>query len=406
MGEAKIPLFTFVDESGNTGHNLFDEAQPDFFTAALITPGDFDITFDARVRALANKMGCEALHGKELGLARLESIADALLDLVKAAKAGFFVSRVEKKYLLATKVFDSLFDSGENAAVAWHHYNLRPLRLLLAFKAAALIDMDTAKLFWRCLLEPNEEEAYKMLPSVCERLLQNLNRIPDARSRQILGEALNWARVHPESIQIHTDKKLSRHGHFPNLVAFANLMDGMDKYAKERRKTIARVTHDQQSEFEKTLNAWHEMFATASPEEIRWAGETYSLQKLPDSYFEVREDSLSVGIQVADIVLWLYSQFRKGRELPSNCTALLNYVFLNGWESDFSFSGIERSYLEKFGPVLSAPLTNEQKQAAERILNEAENARRESMAQYELDGLAPFLRATSGLTRHDPVSDE
>ncbi len=28
-------LYAFVDETGNTGHNLFDKAQPDFFTAAL-----------------------------------------------------------------------------------------------------------------------------------------------------------------------------------------------------------------------------------------------------------------------------------------------------------------------------------------------------------------------------------
>ena len=33
-----------------------------------------------------------------------------------------------KRYLLAVKMFDVLFDSGENAAVAWHNYNLRPLK--------------------------------------------------------------------------------------------------------------------------------------------------------------------------------------------------------------------------------------------------------------------------------------
>jgi hypothetical protein len=42
MGQAKIPLYAYIDETGNTGHNLFDEAQPDFFTAALITKGNFD----------------------------------------------------------------------------------------------------------------------------------------------------------------------------------------------------------------------------------------------------------------------------------------------------------------------------------------------------------------------------
>ena len=30
MGESKLPLYAFVDESGNTGHNLFDVNQPDF----------------------------------------------------------------------------------------------------------------------------------------------------------------------------------------------------------------------------------------------------------------------------------------------------------------------------------------------------------------------------------------
>jgi hypothetical protein len=36
-------MFAFVDETGNTGENLFDEKQPLFITAALITKSDFDI---------------------------------------------------------------------------------------------------------------------------------------------------------------------------------------------------------------------------------------------------------------------------------------------------------------------------------------------------------------------------
>lgn len=35
MGEARTPLFAYVDESGNTGRNIFDTAQPDYYTAAL-----------------------------------------------------------------------------------------------------------------------------------------------------------------------------------------------------------------------------------------------------------------------------------------------------------------------------------------------------------------------------------
>jgi|SRR5215471_3086298 len=129
MGESKLPLYAYVDETGNTGHNLFDEAQPDFFTAALITKGDFDLTFGQRTRAIAQGLGTQELHGKELGTKQLEAAAPDIIKLLRSAKAHFFVSRVEKRYLLATKLFDSLFDSGENAAVAWHNYNLRPLKL-------------------------------------------------------------------------------------------------------------------------------------------------------------------------------------------------------------------------------------------------------------------------------------
>ncbi|MEZ5901365.1 MAG: hypothetical protein R3D51_17945 [Hyphomicrobiaceae bacterium] len=117
---------------------MFDQAQPDFFTAALITKGDFDAVYASRTRALASSFGATSLHGKDLGIGRLESIAPEFLSLIRSAEAAFYVSRVEKRYLLACKMFDSLFDSGENAAVGWHHYNIRQLRLMLTFKFSTM----------------------------------------------------------------------------------------------------------------------------------------------------------------------------------------------------------------------------------------------------------------------------
>ena len=195
MGESKLPLYAFVDESGNTGHNLFDVNQPDFFTTAMVTKGDFDCRFGSSVQALAQGLGVSSLHASELGVGRLEAVADGLLALLRTSKASFFVSRVEKRYLLATKFFDTLCDSGENAAISWHHYNIRPLRLMLTFKLASTVDRETAKLFWECILEPNESKLYATLPAVCKGLQRNLEQIPDERSRQILGEALEWARI-------------------------------------------------------------------------------------------------------------------------------------------------------------------------------------------------------------------
>jgi hypothetical protein len=392
MGELKTPLYAFVDETGNTGHNLFDEAQPDFFTAALITKGDFDNNYREQAFALTSKLDVEALHGKELGLGRIEAIGDDFLSLLERAKANFFISRVEKRYLLATKVFDTLFDSGENAAVAWHHYNLRAFRIMLAFKLAMIIDLETAKLFWECILEPNEEKAYELLPKVCARLHGNLLDIPDERSREILKEGLEWALQHPQSIQIHTDRKLSRQGHFPNLVAFTNLLEGLEHFWRERKKRVARITHDQQNEFAKSLAMYHELFSNAAPDQIRWGGETYTLQRVVGSEFEVKEDSLSQGIQVTDVVLWLYSQLHKEKSLPRKCSAIMEYVFAHGWENDFSFKGVERMFVEKFGPILSKPISIEQEKSAREWMAKAEAARQASITQYKQDGLPPFMR--------------
>lgn len=394
MGDSKRPLYAFVDETGNTGHNLFDESQPDFFTAALVTKGNFDVSFGGQVKALAESLGVISLHGNVLGAGRLEDLAIGLLSILRRANAAFFVSRVEKRYLLATKVFDSIFDSGENAAVAWHHYNVRPLRLVLTFKLAAAIEVETAKQFWQCILEQNEKKCLSLLSTVCDALLRNLDRIPDQKSRQVLGEGLEWARDHPESIQIHTDKKLARQGHFPNMVAFANLLDGLEHFSRERKSRVARITHDRQSEFEQTLKMWHGMFSNAPEGPGRWAGETYSFQKVVGSEFEVREDSDSAGIQVVDVVLWLYAQFRKGKPLPPGCARVLDYALSNGWENDFSFNGVSRLASQRFGEVLSKPLDADQETAARALIDKAEAMRKASMAQYEQDGLPPFMRSS------------
>ena len=106
MGQSKIPLYAYVDETGNTGNNVFDEVQPDFVTAALITRGDFDESYTAATREIAKKIDVESLHGGEHGVGKLVLVADDLLSLLQRSKADFFFSRVEKRYLLATKVFE------------------------------------------------------------------------------------------------------------------------------------------------------------------------------------------------------------------------------------------------------------------------------------------------------------
>ena len=297
-------------------------------------------------------------------------------------------------------MFDVLFDSGENAAVAWHNYNFRPLKIILAFKLAAIVNDEIAREFWRSLLLPNEEDARKMLPTLCEGLKARLHILPDEKSREVLGGGLDWIIKHPESIQFVTEQKIAKQGHFPNLVAFANLLQGLQDFSQRWKKKIARITHDEQSEFGNMLQSWHALFANAAPDIIEWAGESYSLQMAPGSQFLIKPDEQSVGIQMADVALWLYGQALKGKDIPPGCASILNLVLERGWHNDFSFAGVENNLLEKWGDVLFGPMESEKLEAGRKMVEQAEKQRLTSMAQYEADGLPPFMRNKPTLTKN------
>lgn len=393
MGESRTPLFAYVDESGNTGKNIFDTAQPDYYTAALVSRGDFDQNYGDRVRAIAAKVDATAIHANELGLGRLELIAGDLLQLLAKANATFFVSRVEKKYLLATKMFDTLFDSGENAAVPWHAYNLRPLKIIGAFKLAGILTEDIARDFWKCLLMAREADARAALPPICEELKDRLHILPDARSRELLGQGLDWIIAHPDCVQFATEQKIAKQGHFPNLVAFSNLLQGLQSMSQRLNKKIASIIHDEQNEFGRTLGSWHGLFSNASADVIEWAGERYSLQWAPGSRFLMKPDHESPGIQMADVALWLYGQWLKGKDLPENCERLLIFILANGWHNDFSFKGVEASLLDQFGEVLFGDMAEEKLEAGRALVKMSEERRLASMEQYEADGLPPFMRS-------------
>jgi hypothetical protein len=194
-------MYAYVDETGNTGNRIFDRNQPLFITAAMMTRGNFDLLRNTSVAAIAKKAGVQALHAKELGIGKVEDIAPDLLKLVKAAGARFFLSRLEKRYLAATKVMDTYFDCGENLAVPWQMYSLRPLRLLLTFKLARyVLTEDVAQTVWECLTAKKEGTSITLFVEAAKAMLGNAHYLPDAQSRQVVTEAMQWAIDNPENL--------------------------------------------------------------------------------------------------------------------------------------------------------------------------------------------------------------
>lgn len=396
-------MFAFVDETGNTGSNIFDAAQPDFFTGALVTKSNFDMVHARTLQKICQRHGIEALHASVLGFGPIESAASDILSLLKKADARFFVSRVEKRYLVATKVFDIFFDSGENPAVPWSTYNIRPLRLLLAFKVAALLTEEIAREFWAMLMARNEKQARDKIPGICRAILECVSLLPDQRSRTVVTDALTWAHDHPEALDIFISGRQAKNGHMPNMVAFTNLLDGLESFSKRWNRPLRKIVHDRQSQFEPTLAEYHQMVSNASDEPIRRPGETIVFQKVAGSTFEISASDDSAGIQVADLALWLFRQTFAGKSIPEGSARILNYVFKKGYQHDFSFDGVGAQVERVLSNIMMKDIPSDALERGRQIIDEEEERRLELIALYEEDGLMPYERQPMKLV---PPADE
>ncbi|RBP18207.1 hypothetical protein DFR50_101151 [Roseiarcus fermentans] len=331
--------------------------------------------------------GVAALHANELGVGRVEPIARDLRRILRAAGAKFAFSRIEKKYLAATKVFDTYFDQGENLAVPWNVYWLKPMKLVMTFKLASfVITEEIAKTVWECLTAKSEFTSKKKFVEAASAMLERVHLLPDARSRVIVSGALQWAIENPENFTTHMKGKTHRQGHSPNFVAFNHIMDGLERFSKSWNRPIREIIHDEQEEFQRTLQEWHAIWSKPELKGVQpiiYPGdEPFSVSRGPGSVFRMSTENGSAGLQVIDVVLWLFRRALDGKEIGSDCAALLQFAFKRGLQNDFSFEGVGAFMDEKFGPVFSTPLTAEQQAKAEEKTAEFETHRQKQMQEY------------------------
>jgi hypothetical protein len=148
-------MFFFVDESGHTGTNLFDEYQPLLYYGVLSAKTNLDLLVAPYVKAARKKVGhVERLHAAELGLSGLVAIADDLVKIQRKYQPRFDIYRVAKPDHALSCFFDQVFDQGMNPAVTWTGY-WTPMRYVLLLKIAYLFDEETLKLAWAARIETN-----------------------------------------------------------------------------------------------------------------------------------------------------------------------------------------------------------------------------------------------------------
>lgn len=336
----EIRVRAFTDETGNTGNNLFDYAQPYFWTGTLVCEADIEKEGASVHAHCLNIVGHTELHGNALGLGGIEKIAPALRDLFLKYNCRFLFTRLEKAHLAATKLFDVLMDSGINKAVANAHYSTRGLRLPLAVQLIQILDDDDRREFWEVYRTGDATGFRAILTRLRDRLLLfHEEGIYHDRTVQLLRDGLEWGIAYPEPLIRERQAELDS----PNIVAFSLLMSMFHLLHKRTGAKVESFIHDEQNQFGKFLRDSYQIFKRLNFERTITAT-LLDITELPtfDCEFVMRESKNSIGLQFTDMVLWLIKRFHESPgQIHGNCRDLAEVIVDTGLISGFTFRDMQ-----------------------------------------------------------------
>lgn len=377
-------MFAYIDEAGHTGSNLFDSVQPIFYYGLLSCKVDFDFVYGDRMRRLAASLGSTSLHGNELGADKVETILPEIQKILRVSDGRFDLSKVNKIDLAVTKLFDTVFDPGENVAVPWQAYNMVAFRNVLLLKLARVLDEALLKTFWGSLLDRKETRSRASLVATLEEIKNRLSAIPDARSREILSGGLSWAIDNPEVLEYHSSSPAYLKWHMPNAVSFPDMLRAIHTKSKQWRRPVRLIKVDQQSQFNATQRALHEIHRNAAPGKGAFpiGIDPVELRLVPESRLVTCASKDSPGIQLVDLLLWIVRQIDKGQPPGPESIELFRKIGHRTKVFDLSLLHISQWTEAAWKKINSADMSDEQLKKGSELLALSEQRRRAAMSAY------------------------
>ena len=379
-------MYFHIDESGNTGNNLFDSDQPRLSYGVLSSLINADALCIEAHKSIQRIIGEDQIHANKLGIGGLIEIAPYLIGIQRKMKFDFDYYFIEKLDYALVLFFDSVFDAGLNDAVKWDTY-WTPLRYLLIHKLAALFDEPLLQESWRLCTEKRiehyENDIVGLLSEVRARAVRSEL---DPRSVELIIDALDFGIAKPMELDFGCpDQKMVS----PNAVGFQFVVSCIARRVrKKKRKKASSIIIDMQHQFnraqigthynlsrisegikkaphnEKSHYLNHPLFATFDEADITHEG-------LPDRELTVSRSVDSIGLQIVDVYLWIANKIISGQELPDELMYLWSLFVRRSSIDGISLEGMERRFMEfeKMLPKLE-DVTEDQLQMARESVDE------------------------------------
>ena len=206
------------------------------------------------------------------------------------------------------------------------------------------------------------------------------SNLPDYRSKELIGDTLQWASSNISKFSFWAPTKQLRYGHLPNLFTIPALFSNISRLADEWECDIDEIVHDQQSQFQTTLEEFHSFLVGSNPEYVfDFGGTTIQFPDVRNSQFIVRDSRISGGLQIVDIVLWTFARSVAEKPLGPMSTALFNRCFSMTNLYFLSLDWICTELKYRLNEIMDQPLDDDKHSEALQLLERIERIRQERM---------------------------
>ncbi|EAU9842527.1 hypothetical protein EOY72_25345 [Salmonella enterica] len=339
----------YVDETGQTGRNLFDKTQPVLSYGVLSSDANLDKVAEADLAVIRKTLGVQRLHAAELGLHRLSDLVDTLLVLQKKHRIRFDIWQVVKRDHAIISFFDQVFDQGMNPAVPWSAY-WTPLRYPLLLNLASLFDDELASNAWTARLEAHDERASELFCTVSDELISRTAASAlDHRSKQLITDALNWASANFEQLGYNCKTNKEKLQIMPNMIGFQSVLHGIcSRLGAPNRK--ADIIVDQQSQFNTTQRELNEFYYQIR--EQPWALgpglPVMDMKNMPAKPLVFQSGTMSAGLELVDIYLWIFKRYMERKELTKPLSRLVYTNLKTARTDSVSLQSVAKRFKEFF----------------------------------------------------------
>lgn len=351
-------MYFHIDESGNTGNDLFNPDQPKLSYGVLSSRTNVDALGIDLHRSMLRRTGRTELHAKNLREDGIVSISSELLALQEKMSFDFDFYFIEKPTLAVVVLFDAIFDSGINPAVKWESY-WTPMRFMVIHKLAYLMDEQLLRTAWDLCTDKKakdrEGEIVDLLMKIRDRALAT---DWDSRSKEVIVDAVGFGMKNPRALDFgQPDRKLVS----PNAVGFQFVGSSMARRLRAKQlKDAESIVVDEQLQFNKAQIETHrvqslmaESWKKASPKEKalflnhplyrHMAEDELFNVSLPRREVSVSDSASSIGLQIVDIYLWIAQRMVNGNLHPK-LVELSRRIFRRSLMDGISMIGMGRRF--------------------------------------------------------------